>query len=271
MARAGRTDIPSVRAGTRALRGKIGVLKAEVVVSPLFAAFGPEPVRARMEIGGASVLVTTAQHCARKVPPWRESMPGLRLVLILGDDVPEGCVALGPAMTAAPDRFDTHPTRPEDMALLHFISGTTGLPKGVVHVHGAVVAHVETGRLTLNLHPCNIYRCTADPGWLTGMSHGVFSPLCNRVTVVVDETEFDLDHWYGILERERVQVWYTAPTAIQMMMRAGNYGTKGRDFSVLRFLATVGEPLDAECVIWGKRSLACRSTTSGGSPKPAAS
>lgn len=239
--------IPELYAAT------LGAMKAGVVVSPLFAAFGPEPVRARMEIGGASVLVTTAQHYARKVADWRATMPGLKLVLIIGDDAPEGCVALGPAMAAASDRFDTHSTQPEDMALLHFTSGTTGLPKGVVHVHGAVVAHAETGRLALDLRPGDIYWCTADPGWVTGMSYGIISPLCNRVTVVVDEAEFDLDRWYGILERERVQVWYTAPTAIRMMMRAGPEAAQGRDFSALRFLASVGEPLNAECVVWGSR------------------
>jgi acetyl-CoA synthetase len=239
--------VPALYAAT------LGAMKAGVVVSPLFAAFGPEPVRARMEIGGASVLVTTAQHYARKVADWRATMPGLKLVLIIGDTAPEGCVALGPAMAAAPDTFETHPTVPEDMALLHFTSGTTGLPKGVVHVHEAVVAHSETGRLALDLRPGDIYWCTADPGWVTGMSYGIISPLCNRVTMVVDEAEFDLDRWYTILERERVQVWYTAPTAIRMMMRAGAEAAKGRDFSALRFLASVGEPLNAECVIWGQQ------------------
>ena len=230
----------------------LGAMKAGVVVSPLFAAFGPEPVRARMEIGDARVLVTTATQYARKVAPWHASMPGLKLVLVIGDEAPEGCVALGPAMAAAPQSFPTEATRPEDMALLHFTSGTTGLPKGVVHVHEAVVAHSETGRLALDLHPGDIYWCTADPGWVTGMSYGIISPLCNRATIVVDEAEFDLDRWYGILERERVAVWYTAPTAIRMMMRAGAEPAAGRDFSALRFLASVGEPLNAECVIWGQ-------------------
>lgn len=229
----------------------LGALKAGVVVSPLFAAFGPEPVRARMEIGKASVLVTTKQHYIRKVRDWRDQMPGLTLVLIIGDEAPDGCVALGPAMAAAPPRFDTHPTQAEDMALIHFTSGTTGLPKGVVHVHDAVVAHAETGRLALDLRPGDIYWCTADPGWVTGMSYGIIAPLCNRATIVVDEAEFDLERWYNILEREHVQVWYTAPTAIRMMMRAGADAAKGRDFSALRFLASVGEPLNAECVIWG--------------------
>jgi len=230
----------------------LGALKAGVVVSPLFAAFGPEPVRARMEIGGASVLVTTEAQYRRKVAEWRATMPSLRLVLILGDTAPEGCVALGPAMAAMPDVFETVPTGPEDMALLHFTSGTTGLPKGVVHVHEAVVAHAETGRVALDLRPGDIYWCTADPGWVTGMSYGIVSPLCNRVTMVVDEAEFELERWYSILERERVAVWYTAPTAIRMMMRAGAEAAQGRDFSALRFLASVGEPLNAECVIWGQ-------------------
>jgi acetyl-CoA synthetase len=156
-------------------------------------------------------------------------------------------------MATAPDRFETHPTQAEDMALLHFTSGTTGLPKGVVHVHQAVVAHAETGRLALDLRPGDVYWCTADPGWVTGMSYGIISPLCNRVTVVVDEAEFDLDRWYTILEREKVQVWYTAPTAIRMMMRAGAEAAAGRDFGALRFLASVGEPLNAECVVWGQQ------------------
>lgn len=238
--------VPALYAAT------LGALKAGVVASPLFAAFGPEPVRARMEIGGASVLVTTEAQYRRKVAEWRAEMPGLKLVLIIGDEAPEGCVALGPAMAAAFDRFETVKTLPEDMALLHFTSGTTGLPKGVVHVHQAVVAHSETGRIALDLRPGDIYWCTADPGWVTGMSYGIISPLCNRVTMVVDEAEFDLERWYGILEREKVQVWYTAPTAIRMMMRAGDAATRGHDFSSLRFLASVGEPLNAECVIWGQ-------------------
>jgi acetyl-CoA synthetase len=237
--------VPALYAAT------LGAMKAGVVVSPLFAAFGPEPVRARMAIGEASVLVTTEAQYRHKVAAWRGDMPSLKLVLIIGDTAPEGCVALGPAMAAMPSTFKTVSTMPEDMALLHFTSGTTGLPKGVVHVHQAVVAHAETGRLALDLKPGDIYWCTADPGWVTGMSYGIISPLCNRVTMVVDEADFDLERWYGILERERIQVWYTAPTAIRMMMRAGDEAAKGHDFSTLRFLASVGEPLNAECVIWG--------------------
>ncbi len=230
----------------------LGTLKAGMTFTPLFAAFGPEPIRARMEIGEASALVTTASAYRRKIAAWRADIPSLKLVLIVDDEAPEGCVALGPAMAAASDRCETARTGPEDMALIHFTSGTTGRPKGAVHVHGAVVAHAATGRIALDLHPGDIYWCTADPGWVTGTSYGIISPLVNRVTMVVDEAEFDLERWYGILERERVQVWYTAPTAIRMMMRAGKDAALGHDFSRLRFLASVGEPLNPEGVVWGQ-------------------
>jgi acetyl-CoA synthetase len=229
----------------------LGSLKAGLAFTPLFAAFGPEPIRARMEIGEAVALVTTEALYRRKVAPWRAELPSLRLVLIIGDTAPQGCVALGPAMAAASGRFETAATRPEDVALIHFTSGTTGRPKGAVHVHGAVVAHAATGRFALDLRPGDRYWCTADPGWVTGTSYGIIAPLVNRATLIIDEAEFDLERWYSILERERVEVWYTAPTAIRMMMRAGKNAAKGHDFSHLRFLASVGEPLNPEGVVWG--------------------
>ena len=206
-----------------------------------------------MEIAGATVLVTTETIYRRKIASWRHELPTLRLVLIVGDTAPDGCVALGPAMAAASEQFETVRTDPEDIALIHFTSGTTGKPKGAVHVHGAVVAHGETGRIALDMHARDIYWCTADPGWVTGTTYGIISPLVNRVTMIVDEAEFDLERWYGILETERVQIWYTAPTAIRMMMRAGAGAATGRDFSALRFLSSVGEPLNGECVVWGHK------------------
>jgi acetyl-CoA synthetase len=229
----------------------LGTLKAGLSFTPMFAAFGPEPIRSRMEIGSASVLLTTAALYQRKIAAWRHELPGLKLVLIVGDDVPADCVALDTAMARAAEDFATVPTHEDEIALLHFTSGTTGKPKGAVHVHGAVVAHAETGRIALDLHPGDIYWCTADPGWVTGTSYGIISPLVNRTTMIVDEAEFDLERWYRILQQEKVQVWYTAPTAIRMMMRAGKPASGAYDFSALRFLSSVGEPLNAECVIWG--------------------
>ena len=229
----------------------LGTLKAGMTFTPLFSAFGPEPIQTRMEIGEANALVTTDAIYRRKIEPWIKDIPSMLLVLIVGEDAPEGCVALGPAMAAASPEFDVVHTQPEDEALIHFTSGTTGRPKGAVHVHKAVVNHASTGRYALELKPGVVYWCTADPGWVTGTSYGIIAPLVHRATLVIDEAEFDLERWYGTLEREKVEVWYTAPTAIRMMMRAGKDAAKGYDFSALKFLASVGEPLNPEAVVWG--------------------
>jgi len=159
------------------------------------------------------------------------------------------------SMDAAADRFEIEPTAPEDTALLHFTSGTTGTPKGAVHVHEAVVAHHVTGRWALDLHPDDVFWCTADPGWVTGTSYGIVAPLTNGVTSVVDEAEFDAERWYRVLQEQRVNVWYTAPTAIRMLMKAGAALAQKHDLRALRFCASVGEPLNPEAVVWGQEAL----------------
>lgn len=144
-------------------------------------------------------------------------------------------------MASAAQTCTYEATSAEDMALLHFTSGTTGTPKGAVHVHGAAVTHWVTGRYALDLHPDDLYWCTADPGWVTGTSYGVIAPLLHGVTSVVDREEFDAERWYSILQDEGVSVWYTAPTAIRMLMRAGADIAKRYTFAHLRFVASVGE------------------------------
>ncbi|MCA8926676.1 MAG: acetate--CoA ligase [Alphaproteobacteria bacterium] len=235
----------------------LGTLKAGLVFSPLFSAFGPDPIRTRMEIGEASVLVTTKALYERKVAAWRADLPSLKHVLLIdgGEDVPAATAALAPLLEAASSEFETVRTRPEDLALLHFTSGTTGKPKGVMHVHEAVVAHHVTGQYALDFHADDIFWCTADPGWVTGTSYGIVSPLTNGLTMIVDEAEFDAERWYGILEAEKVSVWYTAPTAIRMLMRIGTEPMQGRDLSRLRFMASVGEPLNAEAVVWSNQAF----------------
>lgn len=228
----------------------LGTLKAGGVFCPMFSAFGPEPIHARMEIGGAHILVTSARLYKRKVASIRDQLVDLKEVVLIDGDVAE-TKNLTILMDAATDDFTTERMNPEDTALLHFTSGTTGKPKGVVHVHQAVVAHHMTGRIALDLRPGDVYWCTADPGWVTGTSYGIVAPLTNRVTMIVDEAEFDATRWYDILEAEAVNVWYTAPTAIRMLMKAGANVMDQHRFPALRFMASVGEPLNPEAVIWG--------------------
>jgi acetyl-CoA synthetase len=236
----------------------LGTLKRGAVFSPLFSAFGPEPIRERMVRGDATVLVTTPALYRRKVEVIRDEVPSLRLVLLVGElpeELPDGTTSLARLMSEAEPSYEIPPTDPEDMALLHFTSGTTGKPKGAVHVHDAVVHHHESGRVALDMHPGEIYWCTADPGWVTGTSYGVIAPLTNRLTLVVDEGEFDVRRWYGILSEQRVSIWYTAPTAVRMLMKAGADLAHEYDLSALRFVASVGEPLNPEAVLWGVTAL----------------
>ena len=230
----------------------LGALKAKCVASPLFSAFGPEPVATRLEIGEGKVLVTTEALYRRKVEGLRPRLPNLAHVILVDEGAPvAGTLRWSELLATASNAFVIGPTSPEDMALLHFTSGTTGRPKGAIHVHEAVVTHHVTGLYALDLHDDDIFWCTADPGWVTGTSYGIIAPLTHGVTNLVVEAEFDAQTWYGILASERVSVWYTAPTAIRMMMKLGAEAVRGYDLSALRFMSSVGEPLNPEAVVWG--------------------
>jgi len=241
----------------------LGALKNGSVFCPLFSAFGPEPIETRLSAGDGKVLLTTPTLYRRKVQALRERLPALRHVLLVGGggegegkgEAPPDAVMLASLMEGMPASFTIAPTDPEEMALLHFTSGTTGKPKGAVHVHAAVLQHHVTGRVVLDLHDDDVFWCTADPGWVTGTSYGIIAPLTCGVTSIVDEAEFDAERWYRILEEQRVTVWYTAPTAIRMLMKAGADLPKRFDLSRVRLIASVGEPLNPEAITWGREVL----------------
>ncbi len=211
-----------------------------------------------MAIGDGVALITTPRLYERKVAGIRSGVPTLRHVLVadVGDAaLPDGTADLDRTLASASPEQWRPTTAPNDLALLHFTSGTTGTPKGAMHVHGAVVAHHATAGYALDLRADDVYWCTADPGWVTGTSYGIVAPLTHGVTSVVDTGEFDAGRWYAILARLGVTVWYTAPTAIRRLMRAGADLAAGVDLSRLRFVASVGEPLNPEAVVWGASTL----------------
>ncbi len=237
----------------------LGTLKNGSVFCPLFSAFGPEPIRQRLTIGEGRALVTTATLYKRKVAEIRSSLPDLRHVLLIGtpDEVRAnpGTLDFHALMADASPEFEIPPTGAEDLALLHFTSGTTGKPKGAMHVHEAVVAHHMTGRFALDFHPGDIFWCTADPGWVTGTSYGIIAPLTHGITSIVDEADFDAERWCAILEAQKVTIWYTAPTAVRMMMKVGLEVIRKYSLPSLRFIASVGEPLNPEAVVWGQEAF----------------
>ena len=232
----------------------LGTIKNGSVFAPLFSAFGPEPIHTRMQLGEGKVLVTTDRLYKRKIAEIRDRLPNLEHVIIIADrdrpEIPktilfEDFMARGDPATPAV-MMDA-----EAMALLHFTSGTTGTPKGAVHVHGAVLHHWSSAFYALDLQPDDVFWCTADPGWVTGTSYGIIAPFIHGVTNVVDEGDLDADRWYGIIQDNRVTVWYTAPTAIRMLTKSGVDIVGEYDLSSLRFIASVGEPLNPEGVVWG--------------------
>jgi acetyl-CoA synthetase len=235
----------------------LGTLKNTSVFCPLFSAFGPEPVFQRLSRGEARVLLTTERLYRQKVKPQREALPHLAHVLLVdGEDHPEpGVWSLARLMAGASEAFTIPPTDPEDRALLHFTSGTTGLPKGAVHVHNALLTHYLTGKYVLDFHPGDVFWCTADPGWVTGTSYGIIAPLLHGITNIIDEADFDAQRWCRLLAAQKVSVWYTAPTAIRRLMRLGVAPRREYDLGNLRVVHSVGEPLNPEAVVWGREAL----------------
>ncbi len=237
--------------------GAIGVLKNGSVLCPLFSQFGPEPILQRMTRGDAKVLLTTQNLYEKKIIPILDKLPLLKYILLIDSlsHIDDKVLSLNLLLNDASEEFQTLCTDPEDISILHFTSGTTGMPKGVVHVHKAIYEHWMSGRYALDLHQDDIYWCTADPGWVTGTSYGIITPWIHGVTNIVDEAEFNAQRWYEILQNEKVTVWYTAPTAIRRLMRLDFEPTVEYNLSNLRLIHSVGEPLNPEAVVWGVKKL----------------
>ena len=235
----------------------LGTLKYTAVFCPLFSVFGPEPVFQRLSRGDATVLVTTSLLFDKKIKPLLERLPSLRFIILTDaiEHVSDKILAFSKLMEQASDEFTIPETNPEDPALLHFTSGTTGMPKGVLHVHQAVLTHYATGKYVLDFHEGDRYWCTADPGWVTGTSYGIITPLLHGVTSIIDEEEFDAVRWYSILEEHKISIWYTAPTAIRRLMRLDIKPCDEYHLESLRLILSVGEPLHAEAVIWGRENF----------------
>jgi len=237
--------------------GFLGVLKAGLVVQPLFSAFGEESLSVRLENAETACVITQMKH-VRKVRRIRESLPHLRHVIVVdgaGKDLKDGESAMTMTELERPADFTCAETGPEDFSVLHYTSGTTGQPKGAQHVHYSLISQSITAKWVLDLQPDDIYWCNADPGWVTGTSYGIIGPWVNGVTQVVLEAGFNSDAWYRFMAKHKVTVWYSAPTAIRLLMRDGEELIAKHDLSSLRHLCSVGEPLNAEAVIWSEKAF----------------
>ncbi len=236
--------------------GLLGILKIGAVAQPLFSAFGEESLFVRLENAQTSAIITQKKHVG-KVRKILDKLPFMRHIIVVDDDgrkpLKEKEVAFDMDGAEPVENFDIYPTRAESPSLLHYTSGTTGQPKGVKHVHYSLISQYLTAKWVLDLQDDDIYWCTADPGWVTGTSYGIIGPWSLGITQCVLDAGFGAEPWYAFIEKHKVTVWYSAPTAIRSLMKAGEEVVKKYDLSSLRHLASVGEPLNAEAVIWSEK------------------
>ncbi len=238
--------------------GFIGIIKTGAVAQPLFSAFGEEAFFQRAEDSRAIAVITQHKHLG-KVRKVRDRLPDLKTVIVIDHEA--GKRELRPGEMAydmqpnAVARFPVAKTHAESASVLHYTSGTTGKPKGALHVHSSIFAQYLTAKYVLDLRAEDIYWCTADPGWVTGTSYGIIGPWALGVTQVVLDAGFSSDRWYRTMARHKVTVWYTAPTAIRMLMKDGLEPVRRYDLSALRHMCSVGEPLNPEAVHWGREAF----------------
>jgi acetyl-CoA synthetase len=234
----------------------LGILKTGAIAGPLFSAFGPEAILDRLQDSEATVIITSPSLKPR-VDDIKDQLPNLKHIIVVDsateafNPVNDTEHCLSNWVQNQPTEFKTVQTRADDGSVMHYTSGTTGKPKGALHKHGALISQRATAKYVLDLQPNDIYWCTADPGWVTGTAYGIFGPWSQGITQLVYEGGFNADTWYQLIEDYNVTVWYTAPTAIRMLMKSGVDAVKRHDLSTLRHLCSVGEPLNPEAVQWG--------------------
>ncbi|MBG9445867.1 acetate--CoA ligase [Cytobacillus firmus] len=230
----------------------LGAVKLGAIVGPLFEAFMEGAVRDRLADSEAKVLITTPELLER-VPV--DQLPALKHVFLVGENIEETgpYVNFNKRMAEASRKLPIEWVDGNDGLILHYTSGSTGKPKGVLHVHNAMIQHYQTAKWVLDLKEEDVYWCTADPGWVTGTSYGIFGPWLTGTSNLVVGGRFNPETWYKMIEEYAVTVWYSAPTAFRMLMGAGDEVVKKFDLSSLRHVLSVGEPLNPEVVRWGTK------------------
>jgi acetyl-CoA synthetase len=235
--------------------GFLGTAKVGAIAGTLFSAFGPQALFDRLENSQAKVVVTTAE-LKKRLDQVKPKLPYLKYVVIVDEDKPrgKGVLPLKGNLGEQSKELKVARTKATDPAFMLYTSGTTGKPKGVIHQHRAVVQEHMTAKWVLDIKEEDVYWCTADPGWVTGIAYEILGTWSNGASSLVYAGRFNPETWYKLIEEYKVNIWYTAPTAVRMLM-ASKVDPKDFDLSSLRHTASVGEPLNPEAVMWGKKIL----------------
>ncbi len=234
----------------------LGILKIGAVAQPLFSAFGDESLYVRLEDAQTRAIITQSKYLP-KIRRIRDKLPFLEYIIVLDHTKTKNLenreYAFYLEEIPAVEKMEIFPTKSESPSVLHYTSGTTGQPKGVQHVHYSLISQYLTTKWVLDLQDDDIYWCTADPGWVTGTSYGIIGPWSLGITQCVLDAGFSAQAWYRFIEKYKISMWYSSPTAIRSLMKAGNELVMSYDLSSLRHLASIGEPLNPEAVIWSQR------------------
>jgi acetyl-CoA synthetase len=234
----------------------LGGLKMQAIVGTLFSNFGEEAVLDRVGDAGAKGIITKKSFL-KKISRIRDRLPALRFIIVVDsdEDLAEDILSYSKLMEQASESFEVPQTPAETPSVLHYTSGSTGKPKGVLHAHRSVLQQSFTASSVLGLTPEDIFWCTADQGWVTGTSYGIIGPWSLGVTQIQFGGGYNPAEWFRILQDEKITVWYSAPTALRMLMREEDELYKGFDLSSLRHISSVGEPLNPEVNHWAHRTI----------------
>jgi acetyl-CoA synthetase len=234
----------------------LGALKLQVICGTLFSNFGDEAILDRLGDAGATGIITK-KSLLKKISRVCDRLPLLRYIIVIDieEHLSANILSYQTLMLEASADFVAPQTNPDTPSILHYTSGSTGKPKGVLHVHGSIIHLSRTAREVLNLNDSDIYWCTADQGWITGTSYGIIGPWSQGVTQIHYGGAYDAQLWLGLLHTESVTVWYSAPTALRMLMREDAAILKKFDLASLRHIFSVGEPLNPEVINWARTAL----------------
>lgn len=234
----------------------LGALKLQLITGTLFANFGEEALLDRLGDAKAKVIVTKKSFL-KKLLRIKEQLHALRVIIIVDSDehLADDILSYSRLVSEASSDFRAPLTGPDVPSVLHYTSGSTGKPKGVLHRHNSILHQYLTTAEILALRHDDIFWCTADQGWVTGTSYGIIGPWSHGVTQVHFGGAYDAEAWFQLLENEKITVWYTAPTALRMLLREDPVLFGRFDISRLRHICSVGEPLNPEVIHWSRRTL----------------